>query len=162
MELKLTSPAFQDGQLLPARFTYDGANLSPPLAWENVTEGTRELAIVCEDTDFPVRSASDDHPCVHWVVYGVSPGRTSLPEGGLLGATPRGQNSFGELGYRGPEQAADLGERRLLFRIFALDTELGLPPGVTRDELFAAMEGHLLNEGLLIGVYGVVPKRIAA
>jgi len=155
MELSLFSPAFDDGQEIPVNFTDEAEDISPPLEWSNVPDGTREFAMICEDPDAP-----QSEPFVHWVVYNISPTTTQLPEGLLpverLDAPIRadqGINSFGKLGYNGPMPPRGHGVHRYLFKIYALDTELGLAPGASKSALLKAMEGHLLNEGLLIGVF---------
>lgn len=163
MELTLTSSAFEDGQEIPDRNTGEGIDISPDLNWSNVPQGTREFAVICEDADL---LDSDGQPKVHWVVYNISPSVTFLPEGlpplESIEAPVRadqGINSFEKIGYSGPTPTSGTQYHRYLFRIFALDTELSVPPACSRSTLMRAMEGHLLNEGLLIGVYR---KRVEA
>lgn len=153
-EFRLFSSAFQHDEDLPARHTADGDDESPPLHWEGVPEGTRELVIVCDDPD------AEAGVFTHWIVYGLSPETTSLPE-----AVPRdavidepvefvqGLNEFDEVGYSGPVLGEDdRGPHRYFFRLYALDTELDLPPGATRTELRAAAKGHVIATAELVGI----------
>lgn len=166
MELELRSPAFQEGQDIPRRFTTAGENLSPPLEWSNPPEGTQELVLFCEDAERLVgagpsatNATSDrDVTFVHWIVIGLRPEIAALPEGlPCTASLPRlaakqGTNSFGRIGYSGPDPRDGRGRHRYLFRLFAIDRPLDLPPGATREDCLRAMEGHLLNEGMLIGI----------
>jgi Raf kinase inhibitor-like YbhB/YbcL family protein len=166
MELELRSPVFQEGQEIPARYTADGQNLSPPLEWSNPPDGTQEFVLFCEDAERligaapSIINATSDHDAtfVHWIVTGLSSHISALPEGlpptaSLSALAARqGTNSFGRIGYSGPDHRDGSGRHRYLFRLFALDRPLYLPPGATREDCLRAMEGHLLNEGMLIGV----------
>jgi Raf kinase inhibitor-like YbhB/YbcL family protein len=153
LSLTLTSLAFGAGDVIPARFTADGPDLSPPLAWEKVPEGTRSIVLIVDDPDAPAGT------WVHWVLAGIPPDRTSLPEGidvaghpkGLVGAV-NGTNSFGRLGYGGPSPPRGPAHR-YYFRLYALDSPLDVKPGVTKVALLAAMKGHVLAEGELMGRY---------
>lgn len=151
--LRLTSPAFAHDAVLPLRHTADGEDVSPPLEWEGVPEGTRELALVCDDPD------ADAGVFTHWVVYGLAPDTTGLPEGipgDAIVEEPvslvQGLNEFDEVGYRGPEPDDDRGPHRLFFRLFALDTELDLHAGATRAELRQAAKGHIIGNAELVGI----------
>jgi Raf kinase inhibitor-like YbhB/YbcL family protein len=157
--MKLTSPVFaQDGEI-PKRYTGEGENVSPPLNWSKVPEGVREFAIFCEDPDAPVREGRD-HPFVHWIIYNISPTMTMLPEGivaELRVEAPvrcdQGTNSFGEVGYGGPMPPVGHGLHHYRFRLYALNLELALPPGATKAEFLKAIEGHVIEQALLIGTY---------
>jgi Raf kinase inhibitor-like YbhB/YbcL family protein len=150
---RLTSPAFEHDDPLPARHTADGDDRSPPLAWSGVPDGTRELIIIGDDPD------ADVGVVTHWVVYGVGPDVTELPEGLPADAIIedpvsllQGLNEFDELGYTGPSADEDRGPHRLFFRLFALDTELNLPPGVRREELRRAARDHVIATAELVGI----------
>jgi Raf kinase inhibitor-like YbhB/YbcL family protein len=149
---RLTSPAFEHDDDLPERFTADGGDVSPPLAWEGVPEGAKELILVADDPD------SDTGVITHWVVYGIAPDVTGLPEGlpnDTLVDEPdlvQGLNEFDQAGWSGPTLDDDRGPHRCFFRLFALDAELDLPPGVTRDELRRAAKGHILATAELVGI----------
>lgn len=149
---RLTSPVVAGEQGLPSRYRGDGDDLSPPLAWEGVPEGTAELVVICEDPD------AEEGVLTHWLVYGIPPELAGLPEGlprDAVVAAPvellQGLNEFGEVGYVGPQSAEDRGPHRFFFRIVAVDTELlDVPPGATRTELRAAAEGHILARAELV------------
>jgi Raf kinase inhibitor-like YbhB/YbcL family protein len=150
--ITVTSPAFSPGTTIPQFHTCDGQDFSPELAWHGVPAGTRSLALICDDPDAP------GGDWVHWVVFNIPPvverlaggidGRAEITPGGR-----QGRNDFGRLGYGGPCPPPGK-PHRYFFRIYALDTALDLPPGTTRDELRAAMKGHVLAEGGLMGTYG--------
>ncbi len=160
--MKLTSSAFQDGQVLDTKFTEDGTDVSPPLAWSDIPDGTKSLALICDDPDAPSPSNPGPKPWVHWVLYNVAPNVDQLPEGVersekpvQVGGACQGVNSWSKdnLGYRGPAPPAGSGVHRYVFTIYALDTALSLSPGATKDQLVEAMKGHILAEGRLIGKY---------
>lgn len=158
MRFHIESPAFGNGDPIPREFTGDGADLSPPLAWHGVPQGTRELALICDDPDAPT-----PEPWVHWVLYGLAPETTHLDKGlpgdlelrfpitALQGRNswPPGENS----GYRGPAPPRGHGVHHYHFRLYALDAPLGLKPGIDKDTLIAAMSRHLLGEAEWIGTY---------
>ncbi|MGZ8513776.1 MAG: YbhB/YbcL family Raf kinase inhibitor-like protein [Candidatus Limnocylindrales bacterium] len=142
----LTSTAFREGGAIPRRFSCDGENVSPDLAWEGAPEGTRALVLTVIDPD-----ARD---FVHWLVYDM----TGSPAGGLpLGisaspdAPPQGTNSFGKRGYGGP--CPPSGTHHYRFTLSALDKVLELTGAPRIDALRAAMTGHVLAEATLTGTY---------
>lgn len=140
--MDLTS-VFDDRQPIPAVFTCDGDDLSPPLRVSDLPEGTQTLAVVMDDPDAP--SGTFDH----WVAFDIAPA-TEIPEGASeLGMA--GSNSSGDLGYTGP--CPPSGTHRYFIRVYALDTELGLPEGATKQEVLDAAEGHVLGQGTLVGTY---------
>lgn len=155
MTLELRSDAFEAGEPIPPRYTGDGEDLSPPLAWSGLPADTRELALVVEDPDV---SRSD--PWVHWVLYRIQPTLHSLPEGiptepgptGLGGAL-QGPNDSGTVGYAGPAPPRGRGPHRYFFTLYALDSRLPLRAGAGKKELLAAMVGHVLASGELMGTY---------
>jgi Raf kinase inhibitor-like YbhB/YbcL family protein len=144
--MALHSPAFEAGGEIPPVHTCDGENISPELAWENVPQGTAALALVLDDPDA-------GH-WVHWVAYdlpaelgGLPAGlRSELPGGGRLGS-----NTWGKREYGGP--CPPTGRHRYVFSLYALDSELGLPPGATAEDLAVAAEGHILATAELAGTY---------
>ena len=151
--LRLTSPAFAHDAPLPVRFTADGEDVSPPLSWTGVPEGTRELVLICDDPD------AEEGVFTHWVVYGILPDASELPEGLPDDAVVdepvslvQGLNEFDDIGYRGPEPDEDAGPHRLFFRLFALDAELDLSPGITRAELRRATKDHVLAIAELVAI----------
>jgi hypothetical protein len=158
MSLIVRSTAFEEGQRIPKQHAGDGADTSPALAWDGVPGGTKELALICDDPDAPT-----PEPWVHWVIYRLSPDLTGLPEGVPAGAriekpvaALQGRNSWSSgrtLGYRGPAPPPGHGVHHYHFRLFALDCELQLNPGVDKDRLLNAMDGHVLDQNELVGTY---------
>ncbi len=156
-EWSIATVAFGEGEPIPKRFTEDGEDVSPPLAWSGVPQGSKQLALICDDPDAPT-----PQPWVHWVIYGISPETTGLPEGvaqverpDTVAGAMQGKNSWPKdnLGYRGPAPPPAHGVHRYYFKLYALDTALTLQPGLTKDELLAAMKGHVLAEVQLMGTY---------
>jgi Raf kinase inhibitor-like YbhB/YbcL family protein len=152
MSIDITSPAFLDGQNIPRECTADGHNRSPALAWHDPPPGTTSLALICEDPDAPRGTFT------HWVLYNLPPDARSLPEGLSTEATlpdgaAQGANGFGKVGYGGPSPPPGK-PHRYYFKLYALDVRLDPHPGMTRNQLLAAMKGHVLAEGELMGKYG--------
>ena len=154
--LDLSSPAFANAARLPERFTADGAGVSPPLVWDAPPAGTARLALIVEDADVPA-----SRPLVHAIVSGLEPVAGRMAEGAIVAdgrgdADGRdvGRNSFLREGWLPPDPPTGHGEHRYAFQLFALDGGAG-DPGATpgRDALVAAMAGHVLAAGLLIGTY---------
>jgi len=150
MEIRITSSSFEDGGLIPARYTCDGADVSPPLQWDAVPEGTKSIALICDDPDAPMGT------WVHWVLFNLPseanelaeniPAEETLPNGAR-----QGLSDFGRIGYGGPCPPG--GTHRYFFKIYALDTEVDLKAGTNKRQLLKAMEGHILSQGQLIGKY---------
>lgn len=150
MALTITSTAFKDGDMIPSQYTCDGRDISPPLAWSGVPEGTRTLALIGDDPDAPGKV------WVHWVVFDLPASATGLPEGvpgrgSITGGGTQGKNDFGKTGYGGP--CPPSGTHRYYFKLYALDTTLGLPSGATKQQVLDAMKGHVKGEAQLIGKY---------
>ena len=155
MDIILTSSAFQQDQPIPVRHTGDGRDVSPPLAWTNLPEGTKELALICDDPDAPTAQ-----PWVHWVICKIAPDVTGLDEGvprhGRLESPPgalQGSNSWNETGYRGPAPPPGHGVHHYHFRLYGLDAPLEVGKGPDKPSLLVAMEGHVLATGELVGTY---------
>lgn len=150
--LDLTSPAFASGARLPERFTEDGAGVSPPLVWGTPPAGTAHLALLVEDPDAPA-----PQPLVHAVVWGLAADAGRLAEGMMAEAAAGvtvGRASFARHGWLPPDPPTGHGEHRYVFQLFALDAGAGDPgerPG--RSALVAAMTGHILAAGVLVGTY---------
>ena len=132
---------------IPKRFTGEGEDVSPPLALGNFPTATREIAMICDDPDAPT-----EEPWVHWVLYGIPKDTTAIPESDNGGGI-EGKNSWDTLGYRGPLPPEGHGLHHYLFKVYALDAEFRLAPGLTKKELLEAMAGHVLEQGELIGTY---------
>ncbi len=151
MPLTLKTPAFRPGDDIPRTFTCDGSDLSPALGWTAPPEGTQGFALVLEDPDAPRRT------WVHWVLYDLPATDRGLPEGvaphGTLPSGGRqGRNDFGKVGYGGPCPPPGPAHR-YYFKLYALDTRLGLPAGAKRADLDRAMRGHILAHAELMGRY---------
>jgi Raf kinase inhibitor-like YbhB/YbcL family protein len=150
MAIEVTSPAFEDGAEIPSQYTCDGLDVSPPLSWGSVPDGTQSLALIADDPDAPGGTF------VHWVIYDLPPDTRRLPEDvpnrqTLPSGAAQGVNGAGSIGYIGP--CPPSGTHRYFFKVYALDTELGLGGGATKEDALSAMEGHVLGEGQLMGTY---------
>jgi Raf kinase inhibitor-like YbhB/YbcL family protein len=152
MKLELTSTAFREGETIPKQYTGDGKNVSPPLRWSEPPQGTNGFALICDDPDAPRGT------WVHWVLYNLPADQRELAEAVpaqdvVGGGARQGKNDFGKLGYGGP--APPPGKpHRYYFKLYALDKLPDLAPGATKEQLVAAMKGHILAEGQLMGRYG--------
>jgi len=149
-KMEIRSSAFQEGGMIPQKYTCDGSDVSPPLAWSGAPQGTKSFALISDDPDAPAGT------WVHWVVYDLPAGVTGLPENVPAGKTltnggKQGTTDFGGTGYGGP--CPPSGTHRYFFKIYALDSMTNLPPGATKDQLLKAMKGHILAEGRLMGKY---------
>jgi Raf kinase inhibitor-like YbhB/YbcL family protein len=136
--------------MIPPKYTCEGNNLSPPLTWKGAPEGTKSIALVADDPDAPMGT------WVHWVYYDIPMQVSHLSEDISKGKKPaaggtQGVNDFRNVGYDGP--CPPSGTHRYYFKIYALDTMLGLKPGSSKKELLKAMEGHVLSEGALMGKF---------
>ena len=158
MILDVRSDAFQQGQPIPVKYTGDGDDVSPPLAWDKPPDGTQAFALICDDPDAP-----SPEPWVHWVIYGIAGDVTSLPEGIPAGSqvdSPvsalQGKNSWSSgrtVGYRGPAPPKGHGVHHYHFKLYALDAKLDLEPGLTKKQLHDAIEPHVIATGELVGTY---------
>jgi Raf kinase inhibitor-like YbhB/YbcL family protein len=150
MTLALRS-SFEQGDRIPERHSRAGGNVSPPLSWSGLPQGTRQLALILDDPDAP-----GPFPFVHWVIYGLPAEAPSLPEGAAGESSPgflQGINSTRGQGYFGPSPPPGPAHR-YMFHLYALDHTLALKPGLDKRALLIAMEGHVLEEAVLVGTYG--------
>lgn len=150
----ITSKAFEDGGEIPAKYTADGKDISPPLAWEGIPAGTKSLVLIVDDPDAPDPKAPR-MTWVHWVLFNISPDSTGFPEGVTSGKLPpetgQGINDWKRTGYGGP--APPIGRHRYFFKLYALDIvleDMGTP---TKATVVNAMQGHILAEAELMGTY---------
>lgn len=154
MPLILESPAFPDGGPIPIEYTCDGRDISPPLAWHGVPEGTQSLVLIVDDPDAPDPRAPR-MTWVHWVLYNLPPQTTGLPAGmrgaDLPAGTREGINDWKRGGYGGP--CPPIGRHRYFHKLYALDIELSSPARATKPGIEAAMQGHVLDQSVLIGTY---------
>ncbi len=148
--MQLTSSAFSAGGVIPAKHTGEGEDVSPSLAWSGAPEGTRSFAIVCHDPDAPLLTPNG-YGFVHWVLYGIPGGVSSLDEGSS--DYIQGNNDFGNTGYGGPMPPEGHGIHNYFFWVLALDDELDLPGRLSMLELFERIEPHCIGMNRLVGTY---------
>jgi Raf kinase inhibitor-like YbhB/YbcL family protein len=155
MSIKVESSAFKAGAAIPAKYTGEGPDVSPALAWSGVPAGAKELALICDDPDAPRAQ-----PWVHWVIYGLPPTTAGLPENVAKDKTLKqpegavqGLTDFDKIGYNGPMPPRGHGTHHYHFMLYALDANLKLAPGLTKADLLKAMKGHILAQGEVVGTY---------
>ena len=154
VEFRLSSPSFRHNQPVPAKFTCEGQDMSPSLKWEDAPAGTKSFALVCDDPDAPAGT------WVHWVMWGIPATTTGLPENiakteivPALGGAKQGENSSSKRGYGGPCPPRGHGVHHYHFKLYALDAEPVLKPGVTKQQLEEAIRNHVLAIAELVGTY---------
>lgn len=145
--IKVTSTAFGEGAAIPQKYTQDGQNISPPLAWTGVPKEAKALALILRDPDAP----SADF--VHWIAFNLPPDTTGLPENAKVLPAPgaEGTNDAGKLGYVGP--APPSGTHHYYFTVYALDQMLDLQTGADKRQVRDEMSGHIIAQGALMGTY---------
>jgi Raf kinase inhibitor-like YbhB/YbcL family protein len=152
MSLEVKSDAFSNGQSIPAKYSCIGKNISPALTWSDPPSGTQSFALIMDDPDAPAGT------WVHWVLYNIKPDWRNLPED--LPVTGKnidpnavffGTNSSGNIRYDGP--CPPSGTHRYYFKLYALDTQIGLLPGATKEQILKEMQGHILAQGELMGTF---------
>jgi Raf kinase inhibitor-like YbhB/YbcL family protein len=156
MAFELKSPAFADQQAIPAKYTGDGEDLSPPLEWSDPPRGTKSYILIVEDPDAPAGTFR------HWGVYNIMAKRTRLPEGVGVGAKMEdlgiGVNDFDKARYNGPAPPKGHGAHHYHFKLAALDVErLTQPPQAAAArvaDIWKAAQGHIIGEAALVGTYG--------
>jgi Raf kinase inhibitor-like YbhB/YbcL family protein len=151
MALELKSTAFKNGETIPARYTCEGDDVSPPLAWDDIPPGVASFALIADDPDAPMGT------WVHWVIYDIPADARNLPEGmkkakALPSGAKQGMTDFRDIGYGGPSPPPGP-VHRYFFKLYALDVIQELEPGLTKDGLLKAMEGHVLAEAELMGTF---------
>jgi len=144
------SDSFSDGGMIPAKYTCDGANISPQLSWDNAPKGTKSFVLICEDPDAPMGTFT------HWVLYDLPADVHELPENLpkdkiLPNGAKQGITDFKKVGYGGP--CPPNGTHRYYFKLYALDTLLNLEPGLKKEDILKAMNGHILAQGQIMGKY---------
>ncbi|KUG19889.1 hypothetical protein ASZ90_010391 [hydrocarbon metagenome] len=149
--MELTSDAFGNGSLIPPRYTCDGEDVSPAISWSGVPREAVGLALTVQDPDAPGGDFT------HWIVYNISPGQRGLDAAlpnlhELPGGARQGTNSFGTVGYSGPCPPAGTAHR-YVFSLYALDTDLRISGPIDPAALEQEIEGHIIAEGVLIGMY---------
>ena len=154
MPFTLRSSAFVPNGSIPAKYTCEGADVSPPLEWSGVPKGTRSFALIVDDPDAP-DPAKPQRVYVHWVVYNIPPGVVRLPENaaksGLPAGAVQGTNDWGKQTYGGP--CPPIGRHRYFFKLYALETEITGLDKPNKAQLENAMSSHILGSAELIGTY---------
>jgi Raf kinase inhibitor-like YbhB/YbcL family protein len=143
--IQITSTAFQNNGNIPRQYTCDGKDINPPLMIANCPQGTKSLALICDDPDAPVGI------WVHWVIWNIFPDVKEIKEDTVPTGAIVGINDFKQHRYGGP--CPPSGTHRYFFKVYALDTMLGISPNASKADLEKAMKGHILAEGQLIGLY---------
>ncbi len=158
MTIQITSSAFIQGHPIPKKYTGEGADVSPPLSWTGIPEGTKELVLICDDPDAPTAE-----PWVHWVIYKIPADTQGLPEG--VPRKPRlkeppgamqGRNSWPAseaIGYRGPMPPPGHGVHHYYFKLYALEAHMVVEPGLDKKAIMEEISDHILAEGVLMGTY---------
>jgi len=151
MVLTVLSTAFQEGDRIPSKYSCEGQDISPPLAWGEPPAATQSFALVVDDPDAP------GGVFTHWVLFNIPSDSRELPEGvptqaRLASGTLQGKNDFGRIGYAGPCPPAGR-LHRYQFTLYALDQPLDLKAGASRKQVLDAMQGHILAQGQLTGTY---------
>jgi len=150
MAFEISSPAFKKGELIPAKFSCNGNDISPALAWTEPPAGTQSFALILDDPDAPAGT------WVHWVIFNIPTSARGLAEAlptdpKLSDGSLQGKTSAGSSGYHGP--CPPSGTHRYFFKLYALDGMLSLSSNADKKELLAAMEGHVLANAELMGTF---------
>lgn len=148
--MQLTSTAFTDGNEIPAQYTCEGADRSPPLAWRDVPAAARSLALVVDDPDAP-DPAAPKRVWVHWVLYDIPTDSGGAGEAAAPARARTGKNDWNHAAWGGP--CPPIGRHRYFFKLYAVDVELGDRGALTKTELLKAIDGHVLAEAVLMGTY---------
>ncbi len=148
--MKIESSGFTASQPIPQKFSCEGADISPPLAWSGAPPGTTTFALIADDPDAPAGT------WVHWVLFNLPASTTSLPEGvaktDSAAGGVQGKNDFGNIGYGGPCPPPGK-PHRYFFKLYALDTSLSLSAGARKQDVEKAMQGHVIAQAELMGTY---------
>jgi len=143
--LQISSPAFQNNGNIPRQYTCDGKDINPPLMIANCPQGTKSIALICDDPDAPVGI------WVHWVIWNIFPDVKEIKENIVPTGAIVGVNDFRQNRYGGP--CPPSGTHRYFFKVYALDTMLGISPNASKADLEKTMKGHILGQGQLVGLY---------
>lgn len=143
--MQLSSPVFQNNQPIPPKYTCDGEDINPPLNFADIPANTKSLALIVDDPD----AARGDW--VHWLVWNIKPDTVEIKENSVPEHATAGTTDFGRSGWGGP--CPPSGSHHYQFKIYALDIELSLPASAKKAELEQAMQGHILDQTVLVGLY---------
>lgn len=144
--MKILSQAFKNNARIPAKYTCDGENVNPPLEIHEVPGNTQSLVLIMDDPDAPIEG-----DWVHWLVWNINPKTTEIAENSVPTGAQQGANTRGNQNYGGP--CPPSGTHRYFFKLYALDIKLDLPPSTDKVILEKAMNGHVLEQTELIGLY---------
>lgn len=152
MTFMVSSPAFNEGEFIPWKYTCDGMNISPPINWHDAPEGTRSIVLICDDPDAPSETWD------HWILFNIDPVKGGLPEAipkirTLPGGESHGTNSWGRMDYGGPCPPSGK-PHRYFFKLYALDREVSISPGAKKSEVLESIKGYVLAKAELVGLYG--------
>lgn len=143
--MKVQSPVFNHNENIPAKYTCDGENINPPLLISDASENAQSLVLVVDDPDAPAGTF------VHWTIWNINPKTTEIPENTVPIGAVEGTTSYNKPGFGGPCPPA--GSHRYFFKLYALNSVLDLPASASKEDLEKAMEGHILEQAELIGLY---------
>ena len=151
MIFTLSSKSILPNQPISDKYTCFDKDISPQLQWSNTPTGTRAFVLICDDPDAPAGT------WIHWVLYDIPSTTSILPEGLdktkiVLGNAKQGINDFGKIGYNGPMPPPGR-THRYFFKIYAVDKETGMAPGMKKDQVIKTIEGHILGQAEIIGTY---------
>jgi Raf kinase inhibitor-like YbhB/YbcL family protein len=146
--VELRSSAFNDHDLMPGRLSKPGGNVSPPLRWSGIPDGTEELVLLCEDPDAP-----GGEPFLHWLVTGIDPNTTGVDEGQVPQGGQEWPNGFGTTGWGGPQPPKGDNPHRYFFRLYAVSRPLDVPPTPMAEQARRAAEQRELASGTLVGTF---------
>lgn len=149
--MRISSPAFRDGDFIPPKYTCDGKDVNPELHIENVPASAKSLAILVDDPDSPSGN------WLHWSVWNITPSTKVIAENSVPQGSVEGETDFSEVGYGGPCPGS--GEHEYRFIVYALDVTLTLPPGSVRIAIEQAIEGHVIASTALTGRYQRIKMR---
>lgn len=151
-DLKVTSNAFEEGDMIPRKYTKDGEDISPPLTIKGIPKEGESMAVIMDDPDAPVGTFT------HWLIWNIPVEKNNIPAGvpqdkvvASLDGAVQGLNDFGEIGYRGP--APPSGVHNYYFKVYILNQKLDLPYDAIKDELVDAVEKHMLQKAELVAQY---------
>lgn len=143
--MHISSSAFKDNEHIPYQYTCDGKNTNPPLAITDVPAGAKSLVLIMDDPDAP------GGEWVHWLVWNINPATVAISEHSVPVAAVEGVTDFKKPGYGGP--CPPDGMHRYFFKLYALDTKLDLQPSAVKADLEKAMQGHIVSQSQLVGLY---------
>ncbi len=156
-DLTISSPAFNNGDYIPAKYTSDGENISPPLDFGGIGEEAKSIVMIMDDPDAATDPDGRGKTFDHWILFNISPSTTSIAENSLPEGAIQGKNSLGQSSYIGP--APPNGTHKYYFRLFELSDNLELDEGATKEQVLKAIENCTLRQTKLIGKYQAKPNQ---